>query len=364
MSDLRDARLQRALESAPDDHLLPGERTREAIRAAARQAVSPPQPVPWWNKLWQSLGERHTPWTAALATVVLATLVTVLWREREIPGARPDGVQQDQPAPAASPPQAAPAPAPEVPSGASPPQAPPVTAPATAPARKTAPVGKPLPDLKRQPPSQSPVPSQSPSPSESQPQPQPSAVQPPSVQPRAEQAATAGERRAEAAGDALRDRSTRDLAKSAPAPRAAEASRQADVGAAARAPAPAAPAAMARAAPSGLASQREAPAGPSWTHLRIAASGRVVELARGEAPRLAQLVENLRRIAQNLEPLDAPVEIRIELSREGDPAGALELAGPQVRWTRRSGGGDDSFTARPESAQLEALRAEIGRLLR
>jgi hypothetical protein len=65
-------------------------------------------------------------------------------------------------------------------------------------------------------------------------------------------------------------------------------------------------------------------------------------------------VENLSRIPQGQEPLDGPVEIRIELSRAGEPAGVLELAGPQLRWTRRSGGRADSITARPEPAQLEA----------
>jgi hypothetical protein len=80
--------------------------------------------------------------------------------------------------------------------------------------------------------------------------------------------------------------------------------------------------------------------------------------------RTAQLVENLSRIPQGQEPLDESVEIRIELSRAGEPAGVLELAGPQLRWTRRSGGRADSITARPEPAQLEALREEISRLPR
>jgi hypothetical protein len=318
MSHLRDARLRRALESAPDEHLLPGEQTREAIRAAARQAVAPPRPTAGrWSKLWQSLGERHMPWNAALATVAVATLVTVLWREREIPRAR---------APVAT--------------------APP---PAAAPARKAAPVAK-LESQSRPQPQLQPVP-----------QPQP---QPPSAQPRAEPAPAASERRAEATVDAFRDRSIRDLAKSAPPPQSAEASKQAEVGTAAGAPAPAAPAAMPRAAPSGLASQRAAPVGQSWTHLRIGASGRVVELTREQAPRLAQLLEELRSAAQGQAPLEGPVEIRIELTRAGEPAGIIELAGTQLRWTPVGAAAGGSFTARPELAQLEALRGEIGRLLR
>jgi hypothetical protein len=354
MSHLRDARLRRALESAPDEHLLPGEQTREAIRAAARQAVAPPRPTAGrWSKLWQSLGERHMPWNAALATVAVATLVTVLWREREIPRARPDGAQPDQPA---SPPAAAPPPVPAAPAGqpptvSSPPRAPVATAPppAAAPARKAAPVAK-LESQSRPQPQLQPVP-----------QPQPP---PPSAQPRAEPAPAASERRAEATVDAFRDRSIRDLAKSAPPPQSAEASKQAEVGTAAGAPAPAAPAAMPRAAPSGLASQRAAPVGQSWTHLRIGASGRVVELTREQAPRLAQLLEELRSAAQGQAPLEGPVEIRIELTRAGEPAGIIELAGTQLRWKPVGAAAGGSFTARPELAQLEALRGEIGRLLR
>ena len=117
---------------------------------------------------------------------------------------------------------------------------------------------------------------------------------------------------------------------------------------------------MSRAAPPGLASQAEATVAPSWTHLRLAAQGRRIELTREQAPRLAQLLNDISREARSQEPLEAAVAMRAELMREGKPAGVIELAGPQVRWTPAGG---SSFTARPDEARLQTLREEIGRAL-
>ncbi|HWP10499.1 MAG TPA: hypothetical protein VNN06_01660, partial [Ramlibacter sp.] len=200
------------------------------------------------------------------------------------------------------------------------------------------------------------------------------------AQPRSRQSQAASERRAEAAVDSLRGQQAQDLAKSAPPQQTAEAAKQAkstsqpaetaeapkqaDLAATARAPAPAAPAAMARAAPPGLALQREASVGDAWSHLRIAAQGRRVELAREQAtPRLVEMIEGMVRTTQGQEPLEAPVALRVELIRDGALVGVIELAGPQVRWTPGRRGPGDSFTARADPAQLEALRAEISRLL-
>src|SRR5688572_8531555 len=103
MTQWRDARLQRALEQAPDAQLQPLPRTREAIRAAARQAVAPapaPATTSWWHKLWEATG-RRSAWTPALATVLLASLVGVLWRGEPVPDAQPDAVAAKRSAPPA-----------------------------------------------------------------------------------------------------------------------------------------------------------------------------------------------------------------------------------------------------------------------
>ena len=104
MTELRDARLRKALEEAPDATLQPGQRTREAIQAAAHAAVLPP-----WRRWWNSAGERRMPWTAALATIALATLITLTWEGREPPGARREAADTVAGAPA---PASAPVPAP------------------------------------------------------------------------------------------------------------------------------------------------------------------------------------------------------------------------------------------------------------
>ncbi|NPC58893.1 hypothetical protein [Caenimonas soli] len=285
MSDMRDARLRRALESAPDADLLPDRRTRRAVLDAARQALAPPPPAAWWQKLWQGMGNRSMPWNAALASVVIATLVTVLWREREIPTAMPDMAQTREPSPAAEPPVVSP---PAQPSAAVTPP------PAATPARKPAPA------------TTKPQPAESPR-----------------------------ERRAEAAVDAMRDQEQRELAKSVPSPQSA---------------APGAPA-MSRA---------ESTAAIHWTHLRIASQGRTWEVAREQAPGLAQLLNGMAREARSQEALEAAVTHRIELTREGQPAGVIELAGAQLRWTLAGLGG--TYTTRPEPARLQALREEINRL--
>ena len=41
--------------------------------------------------------------------------------------------------------------------------------------------------------------------------------------------------------------------------------------------------------------------------------------------------------AQSQEPLEQPVAVRIELRRDGDTVAVLELAGSQLRWSRRQG---------------------------
>ena len=116
MTELRDARLKQALDHAPDAHMTVDERTRAAILAMAGKEVAAPAAtavaVSRWKRWFGGSGSDRMPWNAALATVLLATLVTVIWRNEEVPGARTgDQPIADAPvkAPAASSPVVGPA---------------------------------------------------------------------------------------------------------------------------------------------------------------------------------------------------------------------------------------------------------------
>jgi hypothetical protein len=74
-------------------------------------------------------------------------------------------------------------------------------------------------------------------------------------------------------------------------------------------------------------------------------------------------MDRIARDARTSEPFTAPVDLRVELRRQGELAGVLELAGPQARWTQPQGTESDSGTARPDAAVLQALRDELNRLL-
>ena len=93
MTELRDARLKKALEAAPDADVRPAPSVAHAIRTAARNALPTPLPkeasVSWWLRLWQSTGQPRSAWGAAFATVLVAVLVTVMWVREPIPDVRP-----------------------------------------------------------------------------------------------------------------------------------------------------------------------------------------------------------------------------------------------------------------------------------
>lgn len=95
MTELRDARLKRALQSAPDTSEAPRAATRNAVREAARRAVAKPAEAPWWRN--------RMPWNAAFATVLMAVLVGTLWHDKGVPDARPDMQAAPVPAPAPAP---------------------------------------------------------------------------------------------------------------------------------------------------------------------------------------------------------------------------------------------------------------------
>ncbi len=105
MTELRDARLKKALEAAPDAGVRPALSVSNTIRAAARNALPTAAPkhaaTRWWLVLWQSLGQPRSAWGAAFATVLVAVLVTLIWVREPIPDARPVAPPINSPAPTA-----------------------------------------------------------------------------------------------------------------------------------------------------------------------------------------------------------------------------------------------------------------------
>jgi hypothetical protein len=302
VSDLRDARLKKALDSAPDAQSRPDARTRQAIHARARAAVASAAQDSWWRRL---LGPDHRrmPWSAAFATVVMATLVTTLWHDREVPGARPDTApaQPQQPQPQPQP------------------------APAAKPAPEPAP--------RRQELAKAPLPSRP--------------------------TAPAQERRAER--PVLKDEDSRAQATSGP--QQTESARAADTAAAAGTPTEQMARSTAPAAPSAAARRAEPPAPGLWTHARITLGGRSVDIERSQATRLRELLSAVERGAQGQEPLEGDGTARVELSREGAVVDVLEIIGTQIRWTRHRAGERSTFIVKPGPTQLQALMSEIDRLL-
>ena len=130
-TDLRDARLHKALAHAPDRDALPAPGTRNTIKNIAT-GVMPTRArarfdtqIPWWKALWEKTGRAgrggHAsgPWNAAFATLLLGGVITLIWQGQEVPEAVPDQRPAGQrvpdaalPAPVVKPkePTAAPAP--------------------------------------------------------------------------------------------------------------------------------------------------------------------------------------------------------------------------------------------------------------
>lgn len=141
---LRDARLHKALEHAPDAHAAAPAAIREAILRQARHAHHAAAPIPtpstaaspppWWKRMLGSPPRAHRPWNAAFVSVLLAGVIVGLWWDQEVPGPQPEAAPRDLPA--ATPPPDTEAPAPVRPPSPSPSPAP---APATAPQSTPAP---------------------------------------------------------------------------------------------------------------------------------------------------------------------------------------------------------------------------------
>jgi len=96
--DLRDARLRQALECAPDQNTAPDWRIRKAIVKRASDAVGAADPDeaeaelelaarPWWRS--------RMPLAAGLATLLIATLVALLWRRDPVIVPQPDALVKE-----------------------------------------------------------------------------------------------------------------------------------------------------------------------------------------------------------------------------------------------------------------------------
>jgi hypothetical protein len=371
--DLQDDGLRRALAHAPDHTAAPHWRLRKAILEHAHDAVAPasvkrarePEALPWWKRLAGLGGGSRMPWNAAFATVLVATLVTVLWQREPVPGARPDGEAK----------VAA--------------EAPPVEAPA-APAASAVPA----------PPAAEPAPPSEPAVAPSLVLPTPAAPPPPSLARRqADEAARRPLAAAEQAESKKKEARLAPPAQPAPAAPAPAVTAEASSDAAAR-PAPrdslaarvrreeegASKQAFAPPAspPAGLAAPGDAggaagstraarPASPSartewtepptfaalsqWNRITIAQRGGASRsLSRAEALDLHALLGSAAISAVGGQPLAGTPEWRVSLERNGEVLAVLEVARGQVRWRE---GRAPPATGAPSGPALAALNEAL-----
>ena len=112
---LRDARLVQALRHMPDAHLQPDAALGASVLQAAKQALhntsapteaatkATPTPrhakprLSGWRWLFGHPGDR-APWAGALASVLITSLITVMWAGRDLPEAQPQGDTVSPPA--------------------------------------------------------------------------------------------------------------------------------------------------------------------------------------------------------------------------------------------------------------------------
>jgi hypothetical protein len=304
MSDLRDARLERALRSAPDDRVQPAPAVRRAILEAAKAAVAPPAPLVWWRKWWAGMGGAQSR-NAAFATVLLAGVITLMWRHEEVPPAGADRAAPTAAVPAAPATSAAKA-EPSLPESSAPV--------AAAPAEKRA------------------APVRTPPPAAAVQAPSPPAVRdagPPSAE----------RQRADAPGS---------LAQ--PAPAAAPAA------AAAETQAPVAPsAAPARARAQANASADTTASSPAWDVLRVERGNRTGSWSRAEAVSLSPLLQRATSRGGEETAVSDAIGLRLELLREGQAQGVLEVGSDWLRWQPAGG----AASTRRDAALAAAVRGAV-----
>lgn len=357
-NDLQDDALRRALAHAPDHTAAPHWRLRKAILERAHDAVAPfpatrmppPQTRPWWQRLAGLGGGSRMPWNAAFATVLVATLVTVLWQREPVPGARPDGearVAAQAPAESAAPAPTEPAPPTEsAPLPSSGPAAPVLEAPA-APAAPSASARPPAAAEEAE--SRKKEARQAPA---AQPAPPVAAAPVVPAEPSADAAARPAPR------DSLAARARREedaAAKQGFAPPASPPAGPAaagDAAGAARAARPASPTVRTEATePPTFAALSQ------WNRITIAQRGGASRsLSRAEALELNALLGSAAIAAVGGQPLASTPEWRISLERNGDVLAVFEVARGQVRWRE---GRALPATGAPSAPALAALNEAL-----
>ena len=390
---LRDARLRKALEHAPDAHAAAPAAIREAILRQARDAAAPiPAPTPtvlpspWWKRMLGSPPRAARPWNTAFASVLLAGVVVGLWWDREVPGPQPDASTRDVPA-------AMPAPAPAAPEPSLPPAQTPAPAPASTPTPAPAPAGAAARDAPRprslpsapmrQDESKVAAPdAMSSSSSSSSPSP------PPATQElsRDKQAAAGAQDRSRekpseaGAPDARARDDTPPPSSTAEQRRSSVQRAESDLRSSRIAPAPSAPDTPSAAAPpsqlgvNAFSSRRSAPQSTvpapaampdaaGWTALRVL-SGAGQARTRGSVPAdVAQAIGVMLDTGATGVPADDPVLLQILLLHEGGrPLGRLDLGSHSLRWTPAGAGTPRAFAARVEPAL--SLRVREGLALK
>lgn len=358
-NDLQDDALRRALAHAPDHTAVPHWRLRKAILERAHDAVAPfpatrmqePETRPWWQRVAGLGSGSRMPWNAAFATVLVATLVTVLWQREPVPGARPDGeARVAAQAPAVSAPPAPTEPAPQAESAPvlpSEPAAPVLEAPAaaTAPPALTRPGADEAESRKKE---------RREAPAAQSAPPVPAAPVAP-VAP-AESSADAAAR--PAPRDSLAARARREeeaAAKQGFAPPVSPPAGPAVPGAAAGA------ARAARPASANVRTEATEPptfaALSQWNRITIAQRGGASRsLSRAEALDLNALLGSAAITAVGGQPLASTPEWRISLERNDEVLAVFEVARGQVRWRE---GRAPPATGAPSAPALAALNEAL-----
>lgn len=388
MTDLRDARFKRALDHAPDAALRPDQATRQAIKIMATKALekghsgraSEPVRAKWWRRIvhwWThpSAGSNPMPWNAALATVLLASLVTVLWYEQPVPQALPDDAPRQGPgrseADSAAMPPAANVPSPAVTNDQNASQTRELKQPTLPPKRDAVPVkpqagaaaeslakaGKPLGAVKSE--------------RTAAPEAWPAELRDRAAEPGKDQAAKMSAPPAAVLVPQSPQSGAASTAPAAPAPVVASAPIPSMVPAPAAAKAGSSRSEVAVPEP-GLArrhadADRAAPASPArtdWSDLSVQRVGSPSSLSSAQASRLLALVQMVS--LQNVEPdhAGAPAllsSIRLDLSRRGEHVASLELGDHWVRWTP-AGANHPRLAGRASTSQWVAIQAELARL--
>ena len=357
-NDLQDDALRRALAHAPDHTAAPHWRLRKAILERAHDAVAPfpatrmqpPQTRPWWQRLAGLGGGSRMPWNAAFATVLVATLVTVLWQREPVPGARPDGearVAAQAPAESAAPAPTEPAPPTEsAPLPSSGPAAPVLEAPA-APAAPSASAQPPAAaeeaESRRKEARQAPA---------AQPAPPVAAAPVVPAEPSADAAARPAPRDSLAARARREEDATAKQGFAPPASPPAGPAAARDAAGAARAARPASPTVRTEATePPTFAALSQ------WNRITIAQRGGASRsLSRAEALDLNALLGSAAITAVGGQPLAAAPEWRISLERNDEVLAVFEVARGQVRW--REGRAPPAIGA-PSAPALAALNEAL-----